>query len=721
MACGAKIHRIDVKQIQKTNQYPINDLSKSFGIHDEVTLITSKDFLVVGVSSKVFFIALDRQRFSNEATEINLDNSRKKVSLVYDDYSYSKCIYAGCSGYIYRIPIVEKKVDAINNLPSMRYKDISLDIIYDTISEAGDERHVVFLAAGTRGCVNFIDVKNYFDDASKNDKRWLDGGNYNLVSVVTGEEGFVLAVCNGVAHKLSYRSDQLGAVSVRYKNPPISEDVNLVLEKNEGILCVADFGTIVKLKTNWKFGDSILVKDVLDFRHKDNVPALYCNESLKSILASSVIGLPNEELCVVNSFFSHRNYSDVLPFSYDISQREIKMTTDSVHTNSVVYGGLIGGTSALVSIKMSSNLQWEIELPNHEEKPVYMLRESGKIIPDEKLHTYVCCNGQVHDILLETGEIIATNTLQGKTGEEVSMKHFNDTDGCFLVVGSNGFVFLIDCDSFRNFIMTVDLGENEKKCKGKPVSVEVVGIGGEIKIIAGCNGYLFKIHIDGSIEDINELSGLGYNRVSLLVNTQNQKPGLFIGSNGFIAKINLNDFAAKIKRISLPSCGYNEVSLICDNSFIYAGSNGYVYKLDRESGEFLEKNSLNGMGFNSVEIDKYAKSLVLVIGTNGYLLIIDVNEFDKIKEKIYLNDTSKLVSVSASFLAPFENCIFAGTAGNGYLFSPNQDYILNLLYTVEIDKDASSITNVFAGAGVPNGTGVLLAAKGKVSFTGLNS
>ena len=100
VACGAKIHRIDVKQIQKTNQYPINDLSKSFGIYDDVTLITIKDFLVVGVSSKVFFIALDRQRFSNEATEVNLGNSRKKVSLVYD-YSYSKCIYAGCSGYIY--------------------------------------------------------------------------------------------------------------------------------------------------------------------------------------------------------------------------------------------------------------------------------------------------------------------------------------------------------------------------------------------------------------------------------------------------------------------------------------------------------------------------------------------------------------------------------------------------------------------------------------------
>jgi hypothetical protein len=81
--------------------------------------------------------------------------------------------------------------------------------------------------------------------------------------------------------------------------------------------------------------------------------------------------------------------------------------------------------------------------------------------------------------------------------------------------------------------------------------------------------------------------------------------------------------------ISLPGCGYNVVSVVTANGYIYAGSNGYVYKIDT-NGAIVATNNLSGLGYHEIRLAINGSRLV--VGTNGYVVLLSLDDLLIYKE-----------------------------------------------------------------------------------------
>lgn len=122
-------------------------------------------------------------------------------------------------------------------------------------------------------------------------------------------------------------------------------------------------------------------------------------------------------------------------------------------------------------------------------------------------------------------------------------------------------------------------------------------------------------------------------------------------------------------RISLPGCGYNIVSVVCANGYIYAGSDGYVYKLDT-NGTILATNNLSGRGFHEVRLTVNGSQLVL--GTNGYVVLLSLSDLSVTQSTSLPGCGYNIVSVLAN-----SSYIYAGS--NGYVYK--LDAAGNVLHT----------------------------------------
>lgn len=217
-----------------------------------------------------------------------------------------------------------------------------------------------------------------------------------------------------------------------------------------------------------------------------------------------------------------------------------------------------------------------------------------------------------------------------------------------LIIGSNGRVIAVPFSSFSDSSSHIYITLDEAN---DIVSVVVEGT----SIFAGSNGSAYRIsNWDGKGGTVckietNNLPGKRFHEVRLsLVDNY-----LVVGTYGFVVLIDKRNFkeGAKNIDISLPSCGYEIVSVQVRDNAIYAGSNGYVYKITNyvSKSPTIKKNSLSGRGNNPVEID-LAKDH-LVVGINGYLVLVKLSDFDndKVTKHISLPDCGyQRVSVKAA-------------------------------------------------------------------------
>ena len=81
---------------------------------------------------------------------------------------------------------------------------------------------------------------------------------------------------------------------------------------------------------------------------------------------------------------------------------------------------------------------------------------------------------------------------------------------------------------------------------------------------------------------------------------------LIIGSNGYVAAIDLMDgrelWRTKLQTGVFAATTNQDVSVLVQGGFIFAGSRGHLFCLDVESGSILWKNELKGMGYNDVSL-----------------------------------------------------------------------------------------------------------------------
>jgi len=81
---------------------------------------------------------------------------------------------------------------------------------------------------------------------------------------------------------------------------------------------------------------------------------------------------------------------------------------------------------------------------------------------------------------------------------------------------------------------------------------------------------------------------------------------LIIGSNGFVAAIDLTDgrelWRTKLESGVFAATNSQDVSVLVQGGFVFAGSRGNLFCLDVESGSILWNNELKGMGYNDVSL-----------------------------------------------------------------------------------------------------------------------
>lgn len=143
-----------------------------------------------------------------------------------------------------------------------------------------------------------------------------------------------------------------------------------------------------------------------------------------------------------------------------------------------------------------------------------------------------------------------------------------------LIVGYNGRVLALHPTTLAT-IWNLDL---DRGCHVVNVSVK------HGTVYAGCYGRLFKIDRNsGSILDYNTLSKLDYREVRIAFETGPDNI-IVVGTYGHARGI----YTSTMKQawtVSLPGCGHEVVNVICDGEITYAGSNSFLYLLDRKHSD----------------------------------------------------------------------------------------------------------------------------------------
>jgi hypothetical protein len=138
---------------------------------------------------------------------------------------------------------------------------------------------------------------------------------------------------------------------------------------------------------------------------------------------------------------------------------------------------------------------------------------------------------------------------------------------------------------------------------------------------AGSNGYVVRLNSStGIIEARNPLEGYGNHEIRLAASQDNSR--IIVGTNGYAVALGYTSLET-LWYNNLPSSGNEVVSVACGPTDIYAGTNGYVYRLEAKTGAVLVTNSLSGYGKHETRLRISTCGKKLLVGINGYTLCLD--------------------------------------------------------------------------------------------------
>lgn len=122
---------------------------------------------------------------------------------------------------------------------------------------------------------------------------------------------------------------------------------------------------------------------------------------------------------------------------------------------------------------------------------------------------------------------------------------------------------------------------------------------------------------------------------------------------------------------SLPSSGYTIVNTVVVQNNVYAGSNGYVYKLDPVTGAVLATNTLKGLGNHEVRLAVSSDGSFLLVGINGLTLSLNPNNLSTIWQTSLPGSGNAVTSVLCA-----GGSAYAGSNGHVYRLNPTNGSVL---------------------------------------------
>jgi len=277
----------------------------------------------------------------------------------------------------------------------------------------------------------------------------------------------------------------------------------------------------------------------------------------------------------------------------------VRDTTHIASDGKRVFGGVYGNVVAY-SIDRWDKLAWRASMPGLTSWPVNLLTVNGRL--------FAGTNGFVVELDPNTGNKLNTVTVSQAYGAEVRMA----SDGTTLFVGSHGYAYGIKLNDVSKVAWTTAMTGASYS------SVHVFFANG--MLFAGSNGTVHWLDRNsGARSKSLVVSAAVDEEVHLALADQRM---LVAGCHGYAYGIKLDgDWSKPTWTTPMAGSLYKMVDVVHHAGHIYAGSNGYMQRLDAVTGvrqNALQLSNKAGSGDYTPSLT-LSPDLGLFVGMHGYV------------------------------------------------------------------------------------------------------
>jgi len=244
--------------------------------------------------------------------------------------------------------------------------------------------------------------------------------------------------------------------------------------------------------------------------------------------------------------------------------------------------------------KASGNIAWEAELHHG----VFGSGSSFVSLVDDETHLFAHTRGYLYCLSKSDSRVVWENELSG-LGYELAMLSAGVVPAS---IGSERMYL-----ATKNTVCAIEKASGNIAWRTEPLrhglfkggSSFVSLVDDETHLFAHTRGYLYCLSkSDSRVVWENELSGLGYEVAMLsagVVPVSTGSEHLYLATNNTVCAIEKE--SGKIAwGVELPH-GLNFVSLVDDETHLFAHTHGYLYCLTKSDGRVLGENKLSGLGY----------------------------------------------------------------------------------------------------------------------------
>jgi hypothetical protein len=271
---------------------------------------------------------------------------------------------------------------------------------------------------------------------------------------------------------------------------------------------------------------------------------------------------------------------------------ETHLATDGktlfIGCNGYVYG---------VHLNDFSKVAWTTPVLGRSWNMVNVLYSHGKL--------FAGSNTYAMELDPHTGKMKNSISVSNNTGSEVRLS----TDGRTLYIGCHGYAYAVRLDDWSKTLWEASMPHKTWS------NVSVLRVG--LTLYAGSNGTAIQLD-PATGKRLNEMNLT--RSVAEEVHLAATMDMLVAGCNGYVTGIDVKDWSKAAWSTPMSGVGWKEVDVRSRNGVVFAGSNGYIHRLDTKSGKMLNAIELGfkaGVGDYTTQLalNEHGK---LYIGMHGY-------------------------------------------------------------------------------------------------------
>jgi hypothetical protein len=256
---------------------------------------------------------------------------------------------------------------------------------------------------------------------------------------------------------------------------------------------------------------------------------------------------------------------------------------------------------------------WSTSLPSSGYHAVNTLSAGGRL--------FTGSNGYVYELDTRTGAVLHSLLVTSSSGVGDYETRLA-TDGTTLFVGVHGYVYGVALADWSQPQWNVGVGGTAAY---QPVSVACY----QSRLFAASNGYVYELNPSSGkqLHSLLVTSRFGTGNYESRMATDGTS--LFVGVHGYVYGVSLATWRAAWNVAVGGTAAYQPVSVVCYQSRLFAGSNGYVYELNPASGSVIDSLLVtDSIGAGDYDVRLAVDTMWLFVGVHGYVYGVALNDWN---------------------------------------------------------------------------------------------